>query len=157
MLNGSDFVMLKRKWFFVVLLGSILLSSLVFFGYEKSDKSPWKKADVPYTTDCNKCPIVESVIPGHHGSAMPLVFNPDVDDATAQWSDCIESVMRCMREKKSFTSCVTETSSCPKVCVTSFQKQVAKVKTYKEQRRVFESIFINDGGMCVPDARQVVK
>ena len=99
---------------------------------------------------------MESVVPGHHGPGIPLVFDPQVDDATAQWSDCIESVMRCVRKKKRFSGCVTD-RACPKTCVDSFQRKVTGANTYKAQRKVFESIFINDGAMCVPDARQVVK
>jgi len=118
--------------------------------------NPWQPTTEAYKVDCGaECSVISSVTPGHKGSALPLIYNPKVNDEIAQWGDCIETVMKCVRQANTFKECVDEDVSCPAICVEKFQSKVQNITNPKRQRKIFESIFIDDGGLCVPEDREI--
>ena len=137
----------------VVLLGGLFILLWLFWPQKPN---PWQPTTQSYKANCGAdCAILTNVIPGHKGNAMPLVYDPKIDDATAQWGDCLEDVMQCVHKTKSFKKCVNFNTSCPTICVEKFESKAKNVTEFKQQRKIFENIFIDDNALCLPEDREI--
>jgi hypothetical protein len=125
----------------------------------------WKPATVPYSEGCKGgCKPVRTigVAPGgprekNPADAPQLVYNPRIDDAVAQWGDCLQSVMTCLKGAKekngaAVNACVAR-SQCPKDCKDHFAARTGDDE--KTARTALFSTFIDADAVCRPeDARR---
>src|ERR1700752_4101392 len=110
-----------------------VLLALVLFGlfglYERHVfLFVWAPTSVAYDATCRvNCKDVRFISTGHNVRAplegeLPVIsYNPDVDDPIAQWGDCLDSIMRCVRDQPrnlgpAVNTCVRQ-SRCPAKCV----------------------------------------
>ncbi len=88
-------------------------------------------------------------------SVATLLVDPQVDDATAQWADCLSSVARCVESQKhrkpgeGLRECVRQ-SSCPAACRERFRQRAEPISDADGLWALFEEIFVREGGACVP-------
>jgi hypothetical protein len=66
----------------------------------------WRPTTIAYDPACAAgCEPFRAVAPAHNVAAAEavavpmLAFNPNVDDAIAQWGDCLESIIECVRQQ----------------------------------------------------------
>jgi len=89
-----------------------------------------------------------------HFGDISLYVQPDVDDAIAQWGDCLDSVTRCIEDRgltsSNIVACVGE-SICPDTCKTTFSTEARGVSQVGAALDAFERVFINDGAACLPE------
>ena len=143
----------SRKIFFVLLglIGLVIILTI----WPADNPSVWKESKNTYQPDCGEnCQHIAQVHPGHRGTTLQLLYNPEIDDAVAQWSDCISTVMSCWKEGETFAQCV-QTASCPQGCKENFYENIGSNTDPKKQRETFEALFIHEGGMCVPEDRKI--
>lgn len=130
-----------------------LIVGAVFFLLTGKPDSPWKAATVSYDPRCGQdCEKLGSTSLTHLGD-ISLYVQPKVDDAIAQWGDCLDSVTQCV-ENKDMTaghiiSCVDK-SICPKACKVAFSTESGDAKQVNEALDAFERVFINDDALCLP-------
>ena len=139
---------INSKKYIAVIITLFIGASLLFYVFpnEKENTAPiWKSGSITPDTQCKEdCEQLSSLAPGHKGEKIQLVYNPRINDEIAQWGDCLDTVMRCKKDKNnSFRDCVS-TSSCPQAC-----KKAIKEDTRPDDI-AFEALFINNGGLCVP-------
>ncbi len=115
-----------------------------------SVSSPWRAATVPFDPEC-KTGCREIVhVRDNHGADVVFRYNPKVDDAVAQWGDCIHSMLTCLLdESREVAPCVTE-AACPEGCRTGFLERTAGEGDRRRLVSIFETMFVNEGGECVP-------
>jgi hypothetical protein len=116
-------------------------------------ETPWTPATVSYDPQCKKgCKELRSTSLTHLGN-ISLYVQPKVDDAIAQWGDCLDSVTQCIEDRgltgPDIIACV-EKSICPQACKVAFSAQARDAIQVNEALDAFERVFINDGGVCLP-------
>lgn len=130
----------------------LVVVGLVFFFAPNEKSGPWKETTAAYSLSCaddQDCKPVAVVRPGHGGPAVMLSYNSAVDDPVAQWGDCVQSVMACRKDGKTWRDCVGD-SLCPASCIGEFSNKISDSVADDAQENIFESIFIDEGGSCVP-------
>jgi hypothetical protein len=159
----------KRLLFIgVVSLLLIVIAFIIISKNETTDQvvqspeipSPWQPTTIPYDSKCegeclkNLKPIAD--IETAHLRGVKIVMRPDINDATAQLGDCLDSIMNCVDESGDETqtaSCVAQ-SQCPTVCKDAYAKQFDASMTARQQLEGLESIFLADGAICTPREAQ---
>jgi hypothetical protein len=118
----------------------------------RPDASPWRPATTPYDPACSTgCKEIKHVRE-HHGADLHMLVNPRVDDAIAQWGDCLQSFTDCVgADTTAITQCAAR-SACPASCRAAFASQAAGESDPRRLLDIFESIFVRDGAMCRPAA-----
>jgi len=127
------------------LIGILLLT--------KEPETPWKPTTVAYDPGCKKgCEELSSTSLTHLGD-ISIYVQPNVDDAIAQWGDCLDSVTQCVEDKDltrvNIAACVKE-SICPNACKVAFATEVRGANQVAEALDAFEQVFINDNTVCLP-------
>ncbi len=152
-----------RRW--PVIAGIILLILLIAFAiwwfFIKVHRlDVWKDAKVPYSVGCEGgCKPLRAFAPAHGGKhnkdAPPpqLVYNPRIDDAVAQWGDCLQSIMSCViklprNDDKGMRNCVAA-SICPKECKERFAREAGSDMDASE--KAFYNVFTDKEAVCRPD------
>ena len=145
---------------FAVLILALGAAGYVLFLAKPQKLDVWKPATVPYAESCatpGQCQIFRRTGPDG-GNAAPgqtppaLVYNPKVDDAVAQWSDCLQSIMTCVRakprgQKAGVDACVAA-SVCPQPCKDRYQSASGGDFT-SAQSAVF-GVFVEQDAVCRP-------
>ncbi len=94
-------------------------------------------------------------LPASGKEVASLIVDPAVDDAIAQWSDCLASVAVCVETAESadtadiLLSCVRE-SQCPASCRELFARESDGVEDIDALWQRYEQQFVDKGGACVP-------
>ncbi|MDF0603746.1 hypothetical protein P1J78_23785 [Psychromarinibacter sp. C21-152] len=142
-----------RTW--GIAAGAVLLFVVVVvLFWPRGADEIWAEATKPYQSECNREDCIEVVAPkpGHGGGqTLQMVYDPDVDDAIAQWGDCLDEVLVCRRETGKTLSCVQE-AACPAACINQFETAAANLADERERAQLFLVEFVEDGGFCVPNA-----
>jgi len=107
----------------------------------------WKEATVKPSPDCKDCIKIKSSVA--HAGEIESTFYPLLDDAIAQWGDCMESILSCVEADKSPPACVEE-SKCPAECLGLYRQKVQGVATKGEQLQLILSIFNDEDAPCLP-------
>lgn len=121
----------------------------------------WREAKVPYSVGCKggDCKVLLPLSPTHGGTrpkdgkTRALVYNPRIDDAVAQWGDCLQSIMTCMtklkrNDDKGMRNCVA-VSICPKECKERFAGEAGTDMDSSEA--AFYNVFTDKEAVCRPD------
>jgi hypothetical protein len=118
----------------------------------RPDASPWRQTTTPYDPACSTgCKEIKHVR-DHHGADLHMRVNPNVDDAIAQWGDCLQSFTDCVgKDTTAIAQCVAR-SACPAPCRAAFASQAAGEGDPRRLLDIFESVFVRDGAMCRPAA-----
>jgi len=111
---------------------------------------PWLPPSVPYDPDCGSGCDESSIELGHLGPGFTLRVDPDVDDAVAQWGDCVESMLVCLEGGNGARDCLA-TSQCPQICKELFDSRAVGVTDEERLLDVFETVMIEEGAACRPD------
>jgi len=140
----------------VLILALILIALLLLWLLRPAPFNPWQPTTVEYTADCGAdCVEVEPNKAGEtgrgHGSAVEFQYNPKVDDAVAQWSDCIADVIACIDSDKALPNCV-DTARCPTPCKTRFTEAATGAADTEAQLDAFEAVFIDESADCRPSS-----
>ena len=141
----------KRAVFLLVLFFTAT-GILVAWLWLSHEGSPWAEATTPATLSCESenCVDLLPIDAGHGGQeALRLAYDPAIDDAVAQWGDCLASVLTCRRETGNTRNCV-QASTCPEMCRSGFAVAAADQTVEAELGQLFLSYFVEDGGACVP-------
>jgi len=119
-------------------------------GSGKISGSPWRPTTVPFDPECKTgCQEVMHVRDAH-GADMTFMYNPKVDDAVAQWGDCVHSMLTCLNDGKTdLLECVGK-SACPEPCRRRFLDRVGGERDPLRVLGVFEAVFIVKGAECGP-------
>lgn len=144
----------------------LVLAVIAFFMFRPVPLPPdvWDETTVPFDPACaENCEDLGGVIDSSHGSpAMEFSYNPNVDDAVAQYGDCMQSVFQCIAnaELDPFAeqsakagvarTCVAQ-SICPPECKDRFANQAAG--SPDAVMSAFESTFIANDAWCLPRER----
>jgi hypothetical protein len=144
------------------LLLLVFLALIIFRPF--ADPPPddlWQAATTRFDPDCGaECPVVLDQRPtGHGGSgdaSMVMVTDPRLDDAIAQWGDCLDSVISCLDPAAAGASgpsasrlreCVAR-STCPVACRDRFAARSAG--DLEAAAAAFESLFLVEDAWCAP-------
>lgn len=160
-----------RGWFGLnrrALAGAALLLLalvLAFFAFQYFAGRPpadlWQPATVQFDPDCAEdCRVVLSERPtGHGGSGeatMEMVTDPRLDDAIAQWGDCLDTVMACLAADETegdaaraahLRQCVAN-SACPAACRERYARRSAG--DLEAAAAAFEALFLEEDSWCAP-------
>lgn len=162
----------RRVWIaglaLILLLG--LAGAGLVFGPRILDQPPddlWAEATYEPDPDCEagspECPVFIEPFPiGHGGSGsetgltMMAVTYPRLDDPIAQWGQCMDTVLTCVRPASGETadaraaqlrSCVAQ-SACPPACR---ERYAARAGTDLETAHgQFLEIFVEEDAWCAP-------
>ncbi|MCC6622531.1 MAG: hypothetical protein IT385_14800 [Deltaproteobacteria bacterium] len=118
---------------------------------EERDDVLWSPATVEHDPTCaTGCVEVGRVPAGHHAT-QDFVFrvNPDVDDAVAQYGDCVESVLACLEAGTDLRTCAAR-GDCPTSCKRDFAARARGLTDLVEIRTAFEAVFILRDAPCRP-------
>jgi len=145
----------------------LVLGVIAFFMFRPAPLPPdvWAETTVPFDPACTEnCEELGGVIDSAHGSpALEFSYNPNVDDAVAQYGDCMQSVFQCIADaeldpfadqsqKAAVTRGCVAQSICPAECKDRFASEAsgspAAVMT------AFESTFIANDAWCLPRERR---
>lgn len=140
----------KNKWLWVSVILFLLIGLFLLL---QKPANPWKSATVAYDPECREgCEELGSVSLTHLGNVTVYV-QPKVDDAIAQWGDCLDSVTQCVENRDltrdNIVTCVG-VSICPSECKTVFSKKTQNTTQVDEIFDAFEQVFINDNAVCLP-------
>lgn len=118
----------------------------------------WHKATVSYADGCKADCKALRAIGLAHGGADPnqravLAYNPKIDDATAQWGDCLQSALTCLHNQKQknatvLNSCVAA-SQCPTACKERYSAQTGA--QLAQAKAAFFTVFLNKDAVCRPE------
>ncbi len=98
------------------------------------------------TTDCVE--LAEGHM--HHLGGVTLQVDWAVDDAVAQWADCVGSVIACRDSGATTSHCVEEAAACPSACWDFYQGALPDPATAEAALDTFEAVFITDEAPCLP-------
>tara|TARA_R110002096_G_scaffold51665_8_gene135041 strand:+ start:1115 stop:1639 length:525 start_codon:yes stop_codon:yes gene_type:complete len=144
----------------VVLL--VILALIVFRPFvERPPADLWQAATTQFDPDCgDACRVVLDERPtGHGGSgdaSMVMLTDPRLDDAIAQWGDCLDSVISCLDPEapgqsgpsaSQLRQCVAN-SSCPAACRDRFAERSAG--DLEAAAAAFETLFLVEDAWCAP-------
>ena len=130
---------------------ALVIAIWFWFGGERA---LWVAATTPATVTCTSenCIALAPIDAGHGGQdGLQLGYDPTIDDAVAQWGDCLESVLTCRGKTKDTRGCVAQ-SSCPETCRTGFARLAAGQTAEPALGQLFLGYFVEDGGACLPPA-----
>ena len=87
----------------------------------------------------------------HTGVELEVVYNPAIDDPLAQWGDCMDSVLGCLKSGDDFDlpGCTAQ-SICPESCRSEYARRVEGVADKTTLVRTFQALFITKGAPCMP-------
>ena len=117
-------------------------------------EAPWMATSVPFDRSCTTgCEEIAVRDLEHVGLQVRVLTHSVADDAISQWSDCVQSVMRCIDDRGTPDPCVSD-SACPVACRREFARRAALLDgdPADEGPRLdlFESLFIASGASCGP-------
>lgn len=160
---------------FIMIGAVILLLIIIIFVFMSKGKtpveavspprisSPWQPTTVPYDSECEgECleNIEEiAVIATPHLSGIKIFVRPDVNDAIAQWGDCLDTIMDCIAEKDDASqaaACVAQ-SQCPDSCKDAYAKQFNAGMSDEQQMSGIDIIFLDDNAFCAPREVEAVE
>jgi len=113
----------------------------------------WKPATVPLDPACTGCEE-EAIATGvaHGGGEGVLLYDPAVDDAVAQWGDCLTSMLQCFRSGTGVRACVAS-AACPGQCKNLFADRAPADGDDLALLRVVEGVYVEVGAPCRPSPR----
>ncbi len=119
-------------------------------GSGRTSGSIWRPTTVPFDPECRKdCREVKHVRDAH-GADMTFLYNPKVDDALAQWGDCVHSILTCLvKPETDLPGCVGK-SACPEQCRARFLDRIGGERDPRRILGILESVFIVRGADCGP-------
>ncbi len=114
----------------------------------------WKPTTVPWTPDCQGCSTVYEAETTPGGNKLRIQSNSQVDDPVAQWAECVDEALACVRAgggAPALVGCVASAGKCPQACRDMYAAQVAPVVGQPaEEQRVYQALFVARGGACRP-------
>jgi hypothetical protein len=124
-------------------------------GQGSAGSSPWAPATTSYDPACESGCVEKGVASGCHEPISDLLVDPKVDDAIAQWGDCLQSMADCIEEKRKVVpQCVSE-SACPESCRSEFASRAGGETDSWKLLGILEGVFVVDGAMCRPVESEV--
>jgi hypothetical protein len=114
----------------------------------------WQPTTVPFDPEC-KSGCQDELIGtklAHGFDEAHLQWNPAVDDAVAQWGDCLASMLRCFREQHDVRACAAE-GDCPTQCKALFTERAPAGADDRALLRVLDGVYVNDDAPCRPPPR----
>lgn len=155
---------LRQRWLRVASVAFVLLiivGAAVWWFVIPHKLDVWKPATVAYTANCGPdCKTLRPIAPGHGGSVpqdarnIPrLEYNPKVDDAVAQWGDCLQSIMVCVEKQSrnnapAVNACVAQ-AMCPQACKDRFQSKTGQ--SIQVVQKALFGTFVSKDAVCRPD------
>jgi hypothetical protein len=122
----------------------------------------WARATVPYSAGCaGGCETLRAIGLAHGGgpeqataaTAPRLVYNPRINDPIAQWGDCLQSIMTCVRsqprgQKTGIDTCVAQ-SSCPAACKERYASGAGA--DFSTAEASLFGVFVDEDAVCRPE------
>lgn len=156
----------RRRWYLLAGVAALfLLLILAWFAFRPAADRPlddlWQPATAGFDPDCAEdCRVVMRQGPSDHdpssGVTLEIVTDPRLDDAVAQWGDCLDSVLSCAAvdadadtDARAVTlrACVAR-SQCPAACR---ERYAARSEgDLDAAAAAFEAIFLEEDAWCAP-------
>ena len=116
--------------------------------------APWAAATTPFDRSCiTGCEEIAVRTLDHVGLQVRVLTNAAADDPISQWSDCVQSMMRCIDAGGAPAQCGSE-SACPVACRRELARLAAQQNVDPTDEGslldLFEALFIESGGPCGP-------
>jgi len=144
----------------VVLL--LILALIIFRPF--ADRPPadlWQPATTQFDPDCAEdCRVVLTPRPTGHGgtgeATMEMITDPRLDDAIAQWGDCVDTVYACLSVDEPegdalrathLRQCVAS-SACPAPCRERYSTRSAG--DLDAAAAAFATLFLQEDSWCAP-------
>lgn len=118
----------------------------------------WQPANVPWSPSrCARPEACETAlelpVPGSE-EGLALRYDPRVDDAIAQWGDCLASFGACLEtaarpDGPAIARCVG-LSACPARCKRTFRTRLAGATDAEAAEAAFLAVFVDEGAPCLP-------
>ncbi|WP_417492462.1 hypothetical protein [Maricaulis sp.] len=161
----------KRGWFGLgrrALAGAALVILLLILGFLGvrflADRPPpdlWQPATAQFDPDCaEECRVVLSERPTGHGgtgeATMVMITDPRLDDAIAQWGQCLDTVYACLAVDEPegdgarathLRQCVAA-SDCPTPCRERYARRAAG--DLDAAVAAFTTLFLEEDSWCAP-------
>lgn len=119
--------------------------------------NPWKPTTVPRDPTCATGCVEYGPINMTHGGPMKFYVQPDVDDALAQWADCVESMQACLKRTDFAVSACMAEALCPRPCKDRYAS-IARAETDTDTLLdVFQEVFLDRDAVCAPRESVVVR
>ncbi|MEM6927779.1 MAG: hypothetical protein AAF602_12675 [Myxococcota bacterium] len=119
-----------------------LLSLLVACG----SGSVWEKASVPFDPECGSCSELGSGELGHLGDVRVLV-DTQTNDAEAQWTTCVGSLMNCLSAFEPIRDCVAA-AQCPTTCTRDFDREARGAGTDEDLLEAIDAVYFAEDAVC---------
>lgn len=159
--RALEFGRRRWRWWWAASAGFLLLLALSLFNFYERHVFLflWEPTSVAYDASCQvNCKDVRFISTGHNVRAplegeLPVIsYNPDVDDPIAQWGDCLDSIMRCVRDQPrnlgpAVNTCVRQ-SQCPAKCVRRFLSDTGP--SIEQAERALFTVFVRPDAVCRP-------
>ena len=153
----------SQRW--IVLAAGLLLLAvaalLAWFLLSPRKLDVWHRTTVPYSAACGSdCKTWRPIALAHGGrraktpaAASTLVYDPKVDDAIAQWGDCLQSILVCVRahhrgDARAANQCVAR-AACPEACRQRYGDETGE-DIAAAQKALFH-VFVDKDAVCRPE------
>ena len=147
---------MTRRRLIVIVVLLALLGLLAWWLWGRSPAPIWQPASQDYAPErCAEgdCELVLD-IPLTDDQQMGLMYDPTVDDAVAQWANCLEAVVSCVEKADgaaaAYPRCVAE-SSCPAPCRAAFAKRSRGLTEQEQMIAALEAVFLAPDARCNPE------
>jgi hypothetical protein len=148
---------MQRRFITIAAILAVIVTALAVWWLFFSGEPVWQPTTQVYAPErCaeEKCePVLD--IPLVESKPLGLFYDPGVDDAVAQWSDCLEEVVACVEKGKgaagAYPRCVKQ-STCPPPCRKAFARRAAGITQTKQMIAALEAVFLAPDALCHPGA-----
>lgn len=108
----------------------------------------WKEVTTPYDPACTRCVEVGAGALGHLENASVLI-DFEVDDAPAQWNQCVASILYCIEDGGDKDGCVDD-SECPDPCKADYVAATESLDAEDIAGRWagLRQVFMDPAGRC---------
>ena len=135
----------------MVSMGLLLTVAFCVYFFVLRFPDPWRPVANPHDVTCQSGCVEKGTLYIRHGPEIKILVRTSTDDETAQWGDCLESVVSCVEKGRGVRLCV-EKSACPDPCKARVLRDASASDRLLLQS--FDEVFLKPGAPCMPRKKE---
>ena len=118
----------------------------------------WKPPARPWQPDhCERRPCRPLAAVPVGPSRLLLLVDPELDDAVAQWGDCVDQFRSCVDGLQDPTAasvhaCMANATACPAPCREAFQRRAGDASDLAGLLTAFSEVYLDLDAPCLPSS-----
>jgi len=116
----------------------------------------WKPPARPWEPDhCERRPCRPLAALSVGPSELVFLVDPELDDAVAQWGDCVDQFRSCVDGLQdptaaSVSACMESATACPAPCREAFRRRAGDAPDLARLLTAFSEVYIDSDAPCLP-------